>query len=110
MALRAIQRVDRPVFLWIDQICINQSDPDEKSRQIPPTDRIYFMSDKNNGWPSESTSRPDLAMDYLHDIGTRAQVSGLGSLDDNILQVILSDEDAESDILQIDPTFQALRW
>jgi len=33
--------IKKPVFLWIDQICINQEDPNERSDQVGIMDKIY---------------------------------------------------------------------
>ncbi|KAK4455416.1 heterokaryon incompatibility protein-domain-containing protein [Podospora aff. communis PSN243] len=112
MALRALRQhePDQSIFLWIDQICINQHDSDEKSRQIPLMNRIYSLSAQTIGWLGESTSDSDLAMDYLSDIGARAHSLGLASLTDNTLQVLLSeDEDVDAGILSIEPTASQTR-
>jgi len=34
-ALRGLQQMDEPHYLWADAICINQSDPLDKAMQVP---------------------------------------------------------------------------
>ncbi|KAK0651147.1 heterokaryon incompatibility protein-domain-containing protein [Cercophora newfieldiana] len=103
-ALRALRKADRPVLLWIDQICINQNDAKEKSRQIPLMKDIYSLSDETIGWLGESTRESDVAMDYLGDIGTHAHALGLAALNTATVQVLISDEcDLSSGILSTDP-------
>ncbi|KAH6618768.1 heterokaryon incompatibility protein-domain-containing protein [Boeremia exigua] len=40
-ALRCLRRPDRAVSYWVDAICINQSDPEEKKIQIGLMRRVY---------------------------------------------------------------------
>jgi hypothetical protein len=40
-ALRALRTLDSPRILWVDAVCIDQSDTDEKSKQIPLMRDIY---------------------------------------------------------------------
>lgn len=40
-ALRHLRDRHRPTILWVDQICIDQTDEDDKKRQIPLMGRIY---------------------------------------------------------------------
>jgi Heterokaryon incompatibility protein (HET) len=49
-ALRKLRLVDRHRALWVDQICINQSDKDEKSSQVALMDRIYRMAEQVIAW------------------------------------------------------------
>jgi Heterokaryon incompatibility protein (HET) len=39
-ALRKLRLVDRHRALWVDQICINQSDKDEKSSQVALAEQV----------------------------------------------------------------------
>lgn len=91
-ALKAIREANHSVLLWIDQICINQHDAEEMSRQIPLMRSIYTLSAQTIGWLGESTADSDLAMDYLQDVGSRATGLGLGNLEAKQLQALLADE------------------
>ena len=42
VALRRLRRVDRTRTLWIDAICINQEDVDEKEVQVGSMHQVYF--------------------------------------------------------------------
>jgi hypothetical protein len=49
-ALRRLRLADRHRALWVDQICINQSDTDERSSQVALMDRIYKMTKQVVAW------------------------------------------------------------
>lgn len=49
-ALRQFRRPDQSIMLWVDQICINQDDQEEKSRQIPLMSSIYKRALNTIGW------------------------------------------------------------
>ena len=79
-ALKAIREADYSVLLSIDQICINQHDPKEKSSQIPLMKDIDSLSAQTIGWLGESTADSDLAMDYLWDVSSQAIALSLGNI------------------------------
>jgi hypothetical protein len=51
--------------LWIDAICINQSDNVEKSKQVMRMDRIYAGASKVLIWLGEASASSHLAFDTL---------------------------------------------
>ncbi|RYP21724.1 hypothetical protein DL765_002080 [Monosporascus sp. GIB2] len=117
-ALKALRAADHSVLLWIDQICINQHDAEEKSCQIPLMTSIYSLSAQTIGWLGESTADSDLAMDYLQDVGSRAKALGLAKLDATQLQALLVDdadivfgmnamEESTAEMRRNDPTLHA---
>lgn len=46
LALRGLRKGDTTQRLWIDALCINQADVDERNRQVRQTDRIYKGASK----------------------------------------------------------------
>jgi len=44
-ALRRIRKVDAPVLLWADAICVNQADLNERSRQVQMMHQIYSRAE-----------------------------------------------------------------
>lgn len=55
-AMNSFQQPNHSVMVWIDQICINQNDRNEKSRQIPLMGRIYRHAINTLIWLGDSTS------------------------------------------------------
>jgi len=52
-AMRRLRQEDNPQVLWVDAICINQSDLDEKAAQIPFMSRIYSTAGRVVAWLGE---------------------------------------------------------
>ncbi|KAL6712375.1 WD repeat-containing protein jip5 [Coniothyrium glycines] len=73
-ALHHLRLTDQSVFLWIDQICINQSDSAEKARQIPLMSEIYAHSTNTIIWlGEEDDSDASLAFDVMETVYARLQ-------------------------------------
>ncbi|ORX97248.1 heterokaryon incompatibility protein-domain-containing protein [Clohesyomyces aquaticus] len=53
IALHHIRRCNIPRILWIDALCINQSDPEERSKQVQIMDSIYAQSFRTLVWLGE---------------------------------------------------------
>ncbi|CAJ2505055.1 Uu.00g124490.m01.CDS01 [Anthostomella pinea] len=66
-ALRAFRWGDRPRELWIDQICINQHDTDERSQQVQRMRDIYSQANRVLSWLGEDdgSARGPLAKDLI---------------------------------------------
>ncbi|KAI1108568.1 heterokaryon incompatibility protein-domain-containing protein [Nemania sp. NC0429] len=66
-ALLRLRRSDRPVSLWIDVICINQTDSAEKTNQLEQMINIYRNAENVCVWLGESDNkgRSDEAMDFI---------------------------------------------
>ena len=61
-ALHYLRYEDRPRTLWIDAICINQSDYDERQQQVQIMRDIYASATKVLAWLGEPSDDSDLAM------------------------------------------------
>ncbi|KAK1830485.1 heterokaryon incompatibility protein-domain-containing protein [Podospora conica] len=72
-ALRQIQRRFGAVTIWVDSICINQRDDDEKTTQIPLMQDIYTKATTVYIWLGVGTESSDRAMSYLETCGIRFQ-------------------------------------
>ncbi|KAK1974411.1 heterokaryon incompatibility protein [Colletotrichum cereale] len=78
-ALRHVRREDEPVTLWIDQICINQADAEEKNEQVPLMTQIYSKAELVLVWLGPAADGSDALMECWKDIGQAARDLGIES-------------------------------
>ena len=64
LAMRALRRLDQDIHIWIDALCINQHDEEEKDMQIPLMAKIYRLSDSVAVWLGETTSYGKVAFSF----------------------------------------------
>lgn len=71
-ALMSLRRVDAQVTVWIDAICINQLDLDEKPLQVQFMDRIYACAKQTVVWPGLPADRSDQVMRFADSLDSVA--------------------------------------
>lgn len=64
-ALQHIRESKRGVSMWIDAICINQNDYQERGHQIAHMRSIYHRASRVMIWLGEADDTSDAAMDYI---------------------------------------------
>jgi hypothetical protein len=67
-ALQALRRSDVEVILWVDAICINQDNEEEKKFQVAKMAQIYSMAERVCIWLGAGDKRSDNAMNFILDI------------------------------------------
>lgn len=67
-ALRRLRHTDQPRTLWVDQICVNQNDDQEKAQQVSMMARIYESAKQVLVWLGEETAHTELAISSIQDI------------------------------------------
>ncbi|TVY17500.1 Heterokaryon incompatibility protein 6, OR allele [Lachnellula arida] len=72
-ALRNLRKKDRSVVMWIDQICIDQENNEEKQQQIPLMAKIYRHALNTAIWIGDPSPGSDSAMRFLENIYVRLQ-------------------------------------
>ena len=65
LALRRIRRLDVAVLLWVDQICINQDDLQEKNQQVAIMGTIYERAWTTLVWLGEDADNSSDALDTI---------------------------------------------
>ncbi|KAG4441307.1 hypothetical protein IFR05_003235 [Cadophora sp. M221] len=69
-------QTDEPLLVWIDAICINQNDNQEKTAQVKRMTEIYKAATSVFAWLGPATDGSDVAMAALEDIGENAIQAG----------------------------------
>jgi hypothetical protein len=72
-ALRHLRDKRQDRALWVDAICINQSDIAETREQVARMRDIYALADRAVAWLGPAADDSDFAMDILADHKTRNQ-------------------------------------
>lgn len=67
-ALRQLRMRDRTLVLWVDALCINQEDKQEKNHQVSRMAEIYSRASNVCIWLGESDDKCDKAMDFVRHI------------------------------------------
>ncbi|KAH7377455.1 heterokaryon incompatibility protein-domain-containing protein, partial [Cadophora sp. MPI-SDFR-AT-0126] len=91
-ALRHLQLDDEPRILWIDAICINQTDTEERNYQVSRMDYIYHSASRCIAWVGMPEIGPDLGVE---DCGPAMNFITRANLDQgkNTPPSILSEQD-----------------
>ncbi|KAK7711132.1 hypothetical protein SLS57_008222 [Botryosphaeria dothidea] len=63
--LRQLRRKDEGVLLWVDALCINQSDDQEKAEQVGKMGQIFQRAASVVAWIGPQQEDSDLAMDWV---------------------------------------------
>jgi hypothetical protein len=69
-ALRCLRQKKDDIALWVDAICINQSNQEEKKSQVMKMAKLYTSADQVCIWlgSADSHGRSDRAMDFIQEI------------------------------------------
>ncbi len=64
-AIRTLRQKDKTVILWIDQICINQENLEERSSQVLLMQQIYKSATNVLIWLGDKADGSNMAMDLI---------------------------------------------
>jgi len=74
IALRHLRYEDEPRMLWIDAICVNQQDLNERSRQVQRMKDIYTKAKRVVVWLGPADDQVSLAMVLVEEISSKIEV------------------------------------
>jgi hypothetical protein len=99
-------RIPRERTFWIDSICINQQDPEEKNIQVPKMRNIYLKAESTVSWLGPERARSTEAFAYARELNKlhRKEMAKLGvwtlpeeeMKESNNTKVTLGDPDLEA--------------
>ncbi|KAI6082596.1 heterokaryon incompatibility protein-domain-containing protein [Hypoxylon rubiginosum] len=67
-ALRHLRNANQEISLWVDALCINQDDNQERSRQVQKMGKIFQESARVLIWLGESDASSQYATDFISQI------------------------------------------
>lgn len=88
--LENYQEAGQGVDLWIDAICVNQSDLLEKNHQIPLMNLIYAAARALIIWLGEASSDSDRAMDWINHLGHASPYDKMPNIPNHAWQAMQS--------------------
>lgn len=96
-ALCRLRRRDADRILWVDAVCINQGDIDERSRQVSLMGSIYQGAERVVVFLGQEWDGQDLAFDYLNLCAEQSEYHFVPSLEPHLK---VQGHDASSPILR----------
>lgn len=79
-ALRYLRYSDETRVLWIDAICINQEDIEERNEQVKRMTNIYTLAQRVIAWLGEESNNSKQALSTLRHIGRQLEATKRGRL------------------------------
>jgi hypothetical protein len=67
-ALRSLRYKNNTRVLWIDSVCINQEDDNERSDQLPLMDQIYMRAENVCVWLGDADETSELAFQHINNV------------------------------------------
>jgi hypothetical protein len=71
-ALRQLRLPNRPRRLWVDAVCINQMDDNEKGHQVTLMTQIFSATTRAVGWLGEGNAETEAAIDIIKELASKA--------------------------------------
>jgi hypothetical protein len=65
IALRYLRKSDEARMLWVDALCINQEDPEERTQQVQKMRDIFWSSQHVLAWTGEPDENSDEVLEFL---------------------------------------------
>lgn len=78
-ALFQLRQDDEPLTLWVDAICIDQSNETEKTEQVQEMRQIYMHATSVITWLGPAADNSDVAMEWIQNFGSLAHSFRIGS-------------------------------
>jgi hypothetical protein len=96
-ALQVLRDPIEPVTIWVDALCINQNDNDEKSDQVNLMRSIYENAASVGVWVGPEANDSDLVMHTFEKVGRQAFDAGITKLKMSHYAQLRSRDDATLD-------------
>lgn len=88
--LKRQQEAGRDCNMWVDAICVNQSDLLEKNLQIPNMNMVYMAATTLTIWLGDESSDSKLALERIRGLGSGSPYAKMPHLEDHVKRAIQS--------------------
>lgn len=86
-ALESNMEEEESLIVWIDAICINQVDDEEKGWQVGLMGNIYHQASRVIAWLGPAAGNSEFVMDFLQILGKYAEECGLQDGSESVTQI-----------------------
>ncbi|KAJ9652746.1 hypothetical protein H2198_008018 [Neophaeococcomyces mojaviensis] len=86
-AMMALRPPYRCLVIWIDFLCIDQTNDEEKGWQVELMKDIYRQATQVFAWLGVADGDSDHIMDYLNTFGEKAEACGIDSVEGHHLEI-----------------------
>ena len=93
-ALRHLRLRDESLTLWVDALCIDQENEEEKSEQLEHMRHIYSQAISVIAWLGPAVDNSDIAMQWIQQYGGRSFELDIGTKPDLRLRYLLETVEA----------------
>ncbi|OBT64927.1 hypothetical protein VE03_05679 [Pseudogymnoascus sp. 23342-1-I1] len=101
-ALRYLRFPNQPRYMWVDALCINQEDAEERGRQVRNMRLVYKHAARVVVWLGFKTPGVELAFGLAQRMAKSGDLPQIGSPD---VSVDMTDDDLETAILYLSELF-----
>ncbi|KAL0931131.1 heterokaryon incompatibility protein [Colletotrichum truncatum] len=102
-ALDAVRQKNEIVTVWVDALCIDQQNRDERTRQVQLMTKIYSKAQSVAIWLGPESDRSAAAAEFIQDVAERAESP-------NRITKLLSTKSNESDVSATVSLFERDYW
>ncbi|EON68047.1 hypothetical protein W97_07195 [Coniosporium apollinis CBS 100218] len=92
-ALQHLRHADKERRIWVDAVCINQSDLEEKNLMVQQMHLIYHRADLTLVWLGERSRDSDLALDLVCLQGQNGELCIDPAIESELEQKLLAEKD-----------------
>lgn len=86
-AMMALQPGNKSLVIWIDSLCIDQTNDQEKGWQVELMKDIYRQTTRVFAWLGLADRDHDAVMDYLNAFGAQAEACGIDHVRGHHLEI-----------------------
>jgi hypothetical protein len=73
LALRALRKQKEVLCIWVDAICINQGDNQEKGVQVAQMSNVYTQAESVLAWLGPETELDEVALGYMKEVASLSE-------------------------------------